>query len=116
MLKVDLERWHHSPESLREQALRANQARTRERFLALDEITQGKSATQVGRQTRRNPQTIMDWVHQLQGWLDDALHEQCLLVYIDEAHIHLDTDAGYGWSIRGQRFWVSSSSPGRAKV
>jgi transposase len=63
MLKVDLERWHHSPESLREQALRANQARTRERFLALDEITQGKSATQVGRQTRRNPQTIMDWVH-----------------------------------------------------
>ncbi len=27
-----------------------------------------------------------------------------------------DTDEGYGWSICGQRFWVSSSSPGLAKV
>lgn len=63
-----------------------------------------------------NPLKRAAFLEQLQGWLDDALHEQCLLVYIDEAHIHLDTDAGYGWSIRGQRFWVSSSSPGRAKV
>jgi hypothetical protein len=23
---------------------------------------------------------------------------------IDEAHIHLDTDEGYGWSIKGERF------------
>ena len=63
MLKVDWERWHHIPESLREQALKANHARTRERFLALYEVSQGKSATQIGRQTGRNPQTIMDWVH-----------------------------------------------------
>ena len=47
---------------------------------------------------------------------DDALHQRQLLLYIDEAHIHLDSDEGYGWSIRGERFWVSSSSPGRAKV
>lgn len=39
-----------------------------------------------------------------------------LLVYIDEAHIHLDTDEGYGWSICGQRAWISSCSPGKAKV
>lgn len=63
MLTVNLEQWHHSPESLREEALRAKHARTRERLLALYEITQGKNATQVGRQTGRNPQTIMDWVH-----------------------------------------------------
>jgi len=63
MLKVDLERWHHNAEDLREQALRANHTRTRERLLALYEITQGKNATQVGVQTGRNPQTIMDWVH-----------------------------------------------------
>jgi transposase len=63
MLKVALERWHHSAESLREQALSANHTRTRERLLALYEITQGKNATQVGQQTGRNPQTIMDWVH-----------------------------------------------------
>jgi predicted transposase YbfD/YdcC len=56
------------------------------------------------------------FLERLQVMLDEALHQRCLLVYIDEAHIHLDTDAGYGWAIRGERFWVSSSSPGRAKV
>ena len=48
--------------------------------------------------------------------MDDALHQKRLLLYIDEAHIHLDTDEGYGWSIQGEIFWVSSSSPGRKKV
>lgn len=28
----------------------------------------------------------------------------------------IDTDEGYGWSIEGERFWVSSSSPGKTKV
>lgn len=63
-----------------------------------------------------NPGKRAAFLERLQGLLEDALHQRCLLVYIDEAHIQLDTDAGYGWSIRGQRFWVSSSSPGRAKV
>ncbi len=31
--------------------------------MALYEICNGKSATQVGRETGRNPQTIMEWVH-----------------------------------------------------
>lgn len=48
--------------------------------------------------------------------LQEALQENCLLVYVDEAHVHLDTDEGYGWSLKGERFWISSSSPGRAKV
>jgi hypothetical protein len=52
----------------------------------------------------------------LEDLLDDALHERCLVVYLYEAHVHLDTDEGHGWSICGQRFWVSSSSPGLAKV
>jgi len=56
------------------------------------------------------------FLERLQGPLNDALHQRTLLVYIDEAHIHLDTDEGYGWSIKGQRFWISSSSPGLAKV
>lgn len=38
------------------------------------------------------------------------------MVYIDEAHIHLDTDEGYGWSVKGERSWISSCSPGLAKV
>ena len=48
--------------------------------------------------------------------LNDTLHQNQLLIYIDEAHIHLDTDEGYGWSIQGERFWISTSSPGRTKV
>ena len=31
--------------------------------MALYEISEGKSATRVGKQTRRNPQTVMSWVH-----------------------------------------------------
>src|SRR5512139_492128 len=37
--------------------------------------------------------------------------ERLRLVYIDEAHFRQDTNEGYGWSIKGERFWVSSSSP-----
>ena len=57
-----------------------------------------------------------DFVVKITKLLDDALHQRQLLIYIDEAHIHLDTDEGYGWSIKGERFWISSSSPGRKKV
>jgi len=57
-----------------------------------------------------------EFVQQITKLLEDALHQKRLIIYIDEAHIHLDTDEGYGWSIRGERFWVSSSSPGRKKV
>jgi transposase len=28
----------------------------------------------------------------------------------------LDTDGGYGWTIKGQRAWIGSNSPGLAKV
>lgn len=63
-----------------------------------------------------NPDHRAAFLKQLEVHLDDALHERCLLVYIDEAHVHLDTDEGYGWSVKGERFWVSSSSPGLEKV
>lgn len=65
---------------------------------------------------KANPEKRTAFLETLEGLLDDALHQRCLLVYIDEAHIHLDTDEGYGWSIKGERFWVSSSSPGLKKV
>lgn len=65
---------------------------------------------------KANPEKRGAFLKQLEALLDEALHERALVVYLDEAHIHLDTDEGYGWSICGQRFWVSSSSPGLAKV
>lgn len=65
---------------------------------------------------KASPSKRSAFLETLQGLLDDAFEQRALLVYIDEAHIHLDTDEGYGWSIRGERFWVSSSSPGLEKV
>jgi len=56
------------------------------------------------------------FVKKLAVLLPEATAGKRTLIYIDEAHIHLDTDEGYGWSISGKRFWVSSSSPGLAKV
>lgn len=65
---------------------------------------------------KAKPEERAAFLEQLKDLLDDGLQGRCLLVHIDEAHIHLDTDEGYGWSVCGERFWVSSSSPGRAKV
>ena len=73
MLKVATQRWHQSPAELREQAMKSSHPRTRERFMGLYEIAQGKSATQVGRETGRNPQTVMEWVHRYNLSGPDAL-------------------------------------------
>jgi transposase len=73
MLKVNSQRWQQSLEKLREQALKASHPRTRERFMGLYEIAKGKSATQVGRETNRNPQTVMEWVHRYNDSGSEAL-------------------------------------------
>ena len=65
---------------------------------------------------KANSEKRANYLDILKGLLDDVLHKEDLLIYIDEAHIHLDTDEGYGWSVKGQRFWVNSSSPGLRKV
>ena len=63
MLRVDHARWGQSPEDLRCLAVSAPHARTRERALALFEITQGRCATRLAERTGRHPQTVMGWVH-----------------------------------------------------
>lgn len=70
-----------------------------------------KAKTLLG---RANPAKRQAFLEQLQPLLDGATHDRHLLVYIDEAHLHQDANPGYGWSIRGQRFWVCSHSPGLA--
>ena len=224
MLHIDCARWDQTPEDLRRLATSAPHPRTRERFLALYEITQASCATRVAPHTHRHPQTVMGWVHayneqgpaalayrrpfdrlrrrpppfcphieaelgavidaarcaaaappiagadppprwtlrrlvawvrerfglrccretiraalrrldlswkkakyllgradpekrqafvkQVQDLLDGAQRDRYLLVFWDEAHIHQETDLGYGWAPRGQRFWVTSHSPG----
>jgi len=63
MLCVEYARWDQTPADLRELAMSASHPRTRERFLALYEITQESCATRVAAQARRHPQTVMEWLH-----------------------------------------------------
>ena len=72
-LKVACARWKQTPDDLRELALRAPHARTRERFLALYDITQGTNATQVAAATGRHFQSVMAWVHLYNARGPDAL-------------------------------------------
>ncbi len=62
MLRVDYDRWGQTPEDLRQLATSAAHQRTRERFLALYEVTRASCATQVASRTHRHPQTVMEWL------------------------------------------------------
>jgi transposase len=68
-----------------------------------------KTKTLLGRADSAKRQAF---VGQVQDLLAGAQRDHYLLVYWDEAHIHQEADLGYGWSPRGQRFWVTSHSPG----
>src|SRR3954464_12048971 len=63
MLRVDHARWGQTPADLRRLATSTPHPRTRERFLALYEITQESCATRIAERTRRHPQTVMEWLH-----------------------------------------------------
>src|SRR3954468_8343944 len=63
VIRVDCARWGQTPEDLRHLALSAPHARTRERALALFDITQHRCATQVALRTGRRAHTVMSWVH-----------------------------------------------------
>src|SRR3954466_9845543 len=58
VLRVDCARWGQTPEDLRQLALSAPHARTRERALALFDITQHRCATQVAVRTGRRAHTV----------------------------------------------------------
>jgi hypothetical protein len=62
-LRVDHDRWGQTQTDLREMALTATHACSRERFLALYDIAEGACATQVAMRTGRHPQTVMGWLH-----------------------------------------------------
>jgi transposase len=73
MLSVDHARWGQTPEDLRRLAMSAPHLRTRERFLALHEITRGSCATRVAVRAGRHPQTVMGWLHAYNAQGPDAL-------------------------------------------
>jgi transposase len=66
---------------------------------------------------RADPEQRRAFIDRLPDLLAGAQRDRHLLVYLDEAHLHQDTDLGYGWCARGERLWVASCSPGlSAKV
>src|SRR5215217_5544464 len=73
VLRVDYARWGQTPEDLRHLALSAPHARTRERALALFDITQHRCATQVAMRTGRRAHTVLGWVHAYNAQGPDAL-------------------------------------------
>src|SRR5215207_6312583 len=62
VLRVDSARWGQTPEDLRHLAVSAPHARTRERALALFDITQHRCATQVAGRTARRAHTVMSGI------------------------------------------------------
>src|ERR1051325_11709651 len=73
VLRVDYARWGQTPEDLRHLALSAPHARTRERALALFDITQHSCATQVAGRPGRRAHTVISWVHAYNAQGPDAL-------------------------------------------
>ncbi len=73
MLRVDYARWGQTPADLRHLALNAPHARTRERALALFDVTQHRCATQGAGRTGRRAHTVLGWVHAYNAQGPDAL-------------------------------------------
>jgi hypothetical protein len=77
-LRVACARWGQTPEDLRHLALSAPHARTRERALALFDITQHRCASQgcasqVAGRTGRRAHTVLGWVPAYNAQGPDAL-------------------------------------------
>ena len=65
MIRPDFAKWGQTPEEIYQLSLKAEHARSRERFQALYIIgTQQLNATEWAKQIGRRNQTVMGWVHQ----------------------------------------------------
>ncbi len=76
MLKVNYDLWGQNPEYLRDLGLNSLHKRTRERFLALYDITLGKNAAQISKETGRHHQTVISWVHKYNNEGEESLYYQ----------------------------------------
>lgn len=61
-LRVNPELWQQSAQDLLYLSIHAEHPRTRERFLALYMVFQGRSASEVAREFERHDETVMGWV------------------------------------------------------
>ena len=61
---------------------------------------------------KADPQKRKEFVQELLHRMHESQSPEApLLILCDEAHLHLDTDLGWGWARRGQRLYVNSDTP-----
>ena len=107
MLRVEFARWDQTPADLRELAMSASHRRTRERFLALYEITQESCATRIAERTHRHPQTVMAWLHLYNTGGPEALTYQRTG---PPSHDGVDCQASYsGFRVAKRGRWLDLS-------
>ena len=61
---------------------------------------------------KADPEKRKTFLKDLDRLLFESANDESFLVYIDEAHMHWDTELGYGWALRNQRLYSISTSPG----
>jgi hypothetical protein len=77
MLRVNHDKWGQSVSELRELAVSAPHQRTRERFMALYEVADGRSnATTWAADNGRHFQSVQSWIHTYNEHGPDALSFQ----------------------------------------
>jgi transposase len=60
---------------------------------------------------KRNPQKRAEFMERFLKVYDQVVHEEIVLIYIDESHFHRDLEIGYSWGPIGQRLWRISDCP-----
>ena len=74
MLRVDTSKWGQSREELRRESIEQEHPRTRERFAALYEMSDGLCPTRLAQSVGRHAQTLISWVKRYNEAGPQALH------------------------------------------
>ena len=74
MLRPNFAKWNQTAEDIRQLSIHASHARSRERFQALYLIgTNQTNATKWSKETGRDDQTVMGWIHRYNDEGSEAL-------------------------------------------
>lgn len=76
-MRPDFEKWNQTAEDVRRLSIEAEHRRSRERFQALYMIGTGqKNASQWAKESNRQKQTILGWVHRYNELGPASIHYQ----------------------------------------
>lgn len=76
-IRPDFAKWNQKAEDIRRLAIEAEHRRSRERFQALYQIgTEQYNSSQWAQEIKRQPQTVLEWVHVYNEYGPDKVHYQ----------------------------------------